>query len=150
MTETPTGTTISEPDRKAVRLRRYIDLVVEDKPSFTQLRAVVADISSSGIRILCDQYLPPKTKYHFTMKQEPNIATRGEVRWTRPSAPNMYQCGVLFIDLGQEDRGRLEDFLVMERERAIIAGSPAAATGRLSPSSSVQDAPSSEEKAAAL
>ena len=35
MSETPTGTTLSETDRKAVRLRRYIDLVVEDKLSFT-------------------------------------------------------------------------------------------------------------------
>jgi len=132
MSETPTGTTIVEADRKAVRLRRYIDLLVEDKLSFTLLKAVAADVSSTGMRILCDQYLPPKTKYLFTMKQEPNVATRGEVRWVRPSAPNMHQCGVLFIDLGQEDREKLERFLIMERERAIIASSPAAATGQLS------------------
>jgi hypothetical protein len=131
MTETPQGTSITEPDRKAVRLRRYIDLVVEDKPSFTVLRAIAADISASGMRIICDQYLPPKTKYVFTMKQEPNVSTRGEVRWVRPSSPNMHQCGVLFIDLPQADRERLERFLIMERERAIIASSPAAATGQL-------------------
>jgi hypothetical protein len=132
MSETPTGTTISEIDRKAVRLRRYIDLVVEDKLSFTLLKAVAADVSSTGMRILCDQYLPPKTKYLFTMKQEPNVACRGEVRWVRPSAPNMHQCGVLFIDLGVEDRERLESFLMMERDRAVLAASPAAATGQLS------------------
>ncbi|MGH7683783.1 MAG: PilZ domain-containing protein, partial [Vulcanimicrobiaceae bacterium] len=62
-------------------MRRYIDLVVEDKLSFTLLRAVVADISSAGMRILCDQYLPPKTKYVFTMKQDPNLSVNGEVRW---------------------------------------------------------------------
>ncbi len=131
MSETPTGTTLSEADRKAVRLRRYIDLVVEDKLSFTLLKAVAADVSSTGMRILCDQYLPPKTKYLFTMKQEPNVSTKGEVRWVRPSAPNMHQCGVLFIDLTEEDREKLERFLMMERERAIIDSSPAAATGQL-------------------
>ncbi|MGA3039010.1 MAG: PilZ domain-containing protein, partial [Vulcanimicrobiaceae bacterium] len=67
----------------------------------------------------------------FTMKQDPNVATRGEVRWVRPSAPNMHQCGVLFIDLTDEDRDKLERFLIMERERSIIASSPAAATGQL-------------------
>jgi hypothetical protein len=131
MSETLNGTTLTEADHKAVRLRRYIDLVVEDKLSFTLLRAVAADISSTGMRILCDQYLPPKTKYTFTMKQEPSVASKGEIRWVRPSAPNMHQCGVLFIDLAQTDRERLERFLIMERERAIIASSPAAATGQL-------------------
>ena len=139
-------TTISEVDHKAVRLRRYIDLVVEDKLSFTLLRAIAADISSTGMRILTDQYLPPKTKYLFTMKQEPSVVTRGEVRWVRPSAPNMHQCGVLFIDLPQEGRERLERFLIMERERAIIASSPAAATGQLNsaPSAFEIDIPSEE------
>lgn len=132
MSETPTGTTLSETDRKAVRLRRYIDLIVEDKLSFTLLKGVAADVSTTGMRILCDQYLPPKTKYLFTMKQEPNVACKGEVRWVRPSAPNMHQCGVLFIDLSEKDRERLESFLVMERERAVLASSPAAATGQLS------------------
>lgn len=131
MSESLTGTTLTEADHKAVRLRRYIDLVVEDKVSFLLLRAVAADISSTGMRILCDQYLPPKTKYTFTMTQEPSVASKGEIRWVRPCAPNMHQCGVLFIDLSQEDRERLEHFLIMERERAVLASSPAAATGQL-------------------
>ncbi|MGH7659777.1 MAG: PilZ domain-containing protein [Vulcanimicrobiaceae bacterium] len=131
MSETPTPVNPGETERKAVRLRRYIDLVVEDKLSFTLLRAVVADISSAGMRILCDQYLPPKTKYVFTMKQDPNLSVKGEVRWVRPSAPNMHQCGVLFISLTDEERGRLDDFLVMEHERSVLAGTPAAATGQL-------------------
>lgn len=158
MSETPIGTTLSEADHKAVRLRRYIDLVVEDKLSFTLLRAVAADISSTGMRILCDQYLPPKTKYTFTMKQEPSVVTKGEIRWVRPSAPNMHQCGVLFIDLSQADRERLERFLIMERERAIIASSPAAATGQLStpprtaarPPSAPRDGLQASEQAANL
>lgn len=128
----PAPAPAGDTERKAVRLRHYIDLVVEDKLSFTLLRAVAADISSTGMRILCDQYLPPKTKYLFTMKQYPHLAARGEVRWVRPSAPNMHQCGVLFIDLSEADRQKLERFLVMEHERAVLAASPAAATGQLS------------------
>ena len=118
----------AESERKAVRLRKYIDLVVEDKLSFTLLRAVAADISSTGMRILCEQYLPPKTKYTFTMKQFPHIVARGEVRWVRPSAPNMHQCGVLFIELPDEEKQKLERFLVMEHERAMSSPPEAAAT----------------------
>jgi len=131
-TPQPAPTGAGETERKAVRLRRYIDLLVEDKLSFTLLRAVAADISSTGMRILCDQYLPPKTKYTFTMKQYPHLVAKGEVRWVRPSAPNMHQCGVLFMELGEADRQKLERFLVMEHERAVLATSPAAATGQLS------------------
>lgn len=148
MSETPTPINPGE-ERKAVRLRRYIDLVIEDKLSFTLLKAVVADISSTGMRILCDQYLPPRTKYIFTMKQDPNLSVKGEVRWVRPSAPNMHQCGVLFVALTEEERGRLEEFLVMEHERAVLAGTPAAATGQLRvPPASVP--PPDEAQAAAL
>jgi len=133
MSENPSTSPAASPqggesDRKAVRLRKYIDLVVEDKLSFTLLRAVAADISSTGMRILCDQYLPPKTKYTFTMKQFPHIVARGEVRWVRPSAPNMHQCGVLFIELADDERQKLERFLVMEHERAM-SGTPQAASG---------------------
>ena len=128
----PAASQGSESERKAVRLRKYIDLVVEDKLSFTLLRAVAADISSTGMRILCDQYLPPKTKYTFTMKQFPHIVARGEVRWVRPSAPNMHQCGVLFIELADEEKMKLERFLVMEHERAMSSPPAAATTGPVS------------------
>ncbi|GEM_PF-1741563 len=149
MSETPTPINPGETERKAVRLRRYIDLVVEDKLSFTLLRAVVADISSTGMRILCDQYLPPRTKYIFTMKQDPNLAVKGEVRWVRPSAPSMHQCGVLFVSLTEEQRERLESFLVMEHERAILEGTPAAATGQLRVPAGAAP-PSGEARAASL
>jgi hypothetical protein len=130
MPEPQNGTELASVDHKAVRLRRYINLVVEEKRTFTLVRAIAADISTTGMRILCDQFLHPKTHYLFTMKEHPNLVVKGEVRWIRPGAPGMYQCGVLFIDLSAEDASRLERFLIMERERAVIASSPAAAIAR--------------------
>lgn len=112
---------MSDVDHKAVRLRRYIDLVVEDKLSFTLLRAMAADISLTGMRILCDQYLSPKTRYLFTMKEHPNLEMRGEVRWVKPSGPSMFACGVLFLNLSPEVRDKLDRFLVAEHEYALAA-----------------------------
>ena len=66
-----------------VRLRKFIDVVVEDKLSFTLFRGAVADISASGMRVISDQYLPKGTHYTFTMKRAPFLVARAEVRWIR-------------------------------------------------------------------
>jgi len=101
----------------ALRLRKFIDCVVEDKLSFTLLRAAIADISLTGMRIITDQYLPKGTKYTFTMKRQPMLVLRGEVRWVRNFEKETYQAGVLFIGLTDEDRRRLTSFFEMEQRR---------------------------------
>lgn len=101
----------------AVRLRKFIDVVVEDKLSFTLLRGAIADISLSGMRVITDQYLPKGTKYTFTMKRPPLMTLRGEVRWIRAFEKETYQAGVLFIDLTDDDRKRLSAFFEMEQRR---------------------------------
>lgn len=109
----------SEADKRniAVRLRKFIDVVVEDKLSFTLLRAAIADISLTGMRCLTDQYLPKGTKYTFTMKRPPHMTVRGEVRWIRNFEKETYQIGVLFIGMSDDDRRRLSSFFEMERRR---------------------------------
>lgn len=102
-----------------LRLRKYIDVVVEDRLSFTLLRAAIADISQTGMRIIADQYLPKGTKYIFTMKRNPFLALRGEVRWIRNFEKETYQVGVLFVDVPEDDRRRLNSFLEIERQRVI-------------------------------
>ena len=47
----------------SVRLRKFIDVVVEDKASFTLFRGAIADISATGMRVISDQYLPKGTHY---------------------------------------------------------------------------------------
>src|SRR6185437_4211800 len=84
----------SNPGTPAVRLRRFIDVVVEDKLSFALSRAVAVDFSSTGMRIITDQYMAKNTKYTFTMKQQPALTLRGEVRWIRPAERDTFQCGV--------------------------------------------------------
>jgi len=100
-----------------VRLRKFIDVVVEDKLSFTLFRCAIADISATGMRIIADQYLAKGTKYTFTMKKPPFLVLRGEVRWVRPFERDTYQCGILFVDVGDEDGRKLATFLDIERQR---------------------------------
>lgn len=117
MAERPAEASDTDKRNLAVRLRKYIDVVVEDKLSFTLLRAAIADISLTGMRCLTDQYLPKGTKYVFTMKRPPLMTLRGEVRWIRNFEKETYQIGVLFIDMTDEDRRRLSSFFEMERRR---------------------------------
>lgn len=105
-----------------VRLRKYIDVVVEDRLSSMLFRGAIADISETGMRIIADQYLPKGTKYTFTMKSPPHLSVRGEIRWIRDFERETYQVGVLFIDVNDEDHKRLANFLDMERRRLATSG----------------------------
>ena len=117
MTDGQFGGEREEKRALGVRLRKYIDVVVEDRLSSMLFRGAIADISETGMRVIADQYLPKGTKYIFTMKSPPNLALRGEVRWIRDWERDTYQVGVLFVDVNEEDRKRLESFLTMERRR---------------------------------
>lgn len=107
---------------QGVRLRKYIDVIVEDRLSSMLFRGAIADISETGMRIIADQYLPKGTKYIFTMKSPPHLALRGEIRWIRDFERDTYQVGVLFIDVNDEDHKRLANFLDMERRRLSTPG----------------------------
>jgi hypothetical protein len=112
----------SESDREekriqGIRLRKYIDVVVEDPLSSMLFRAAIADVSETGMRVISDQYLPKNTKYSFTMKSPPSLTLRGEVRWVRAFERDTFQVGVLFVDVNEEDRKRLANFLDLERRR---------------------------------
>lgn len=107
---------------QGVRLRKYIDVVVEDRLSSMLFRGAIADISETGMRLIADQYLPKGTKYSFTMKSPPHLSLRGEVRWIRDFERDTYQVGVLFIDVSEEDHKRLANFLDMERRRLATPG----------------------------
>jgi c-di-GMP-binding flagellar brake protein YcgR len=113
-----------QPEKRVqgVRLRKYIDVVVEDRLSSMLFRGAIGDISETGMRVIVDQYLPKGTKYIFTMKSPPHLALRGEVRWIRDSERDTYQIGVLFIDVNQEDSKRLANFLDIERRRLATPG----------------------------
>jgi c-di-GMP-binding flagellar brake protein YcgR len=118
----PAGDPGEEKRLQGVRLRKYIDVVVEDRLSSMLFRGAIADISETGMRVIADQYLPKGTKYMFTMKSAPHLALRGEVRWIRDFERETYQVGVLFIDVSEEDRKRLGNFLDMERRRLTTPG----------------------------
>ena len=111
-----------EKRQKGVRLRKFIDVVVEDRLSSMLFRGAIADISETGMRLIADQYLPKGTKYTFTMKSPPNLSLRGEVRWLKDFERDTYQVGVLFVDVTEEDQKRLANFLDMERRRLTTPG----------------------------
>ena len=103
--------------RFALRLRKYIDIVVEDPLASMLIRGAVADISPTGMRIIADQYLPVGTKYTITMKRSPFLRLRGEVRWIRTFQGDTYQVGILIIDAADDDLKRLTNFLELEQQR---------------------------------
>ena len=108
--------------RLGIRLRKYIDIVVEDPLSSLLLRAAIADISETGLRVIADQYLPKGTKYTFTMKSAPHLSLRGEVRWIRDFERETYQIGIMLVDVSEEDRKRLANFLDVELRRLATPG----------------------------
>ncbi len=107
---------------QGIRLRKYIDVVIEDPACAMLLRAAIADISQTGLRVIADQYLPKGSKYTFTMKSPPNLSLRGEVRWVRDFERETYQVGIQLVDVNEEDRKRLANFLDMEKRRLATPG----------------------------
>jgi len=103
--------------RYNLRLRKYIDVVVEDPLSAMLFRGAIADISPTGMRVIADQYLPVGAKYTFTMKRNPFLRLRGQVRWIRAFTGETYQVGVLIVEATEDDRKRLTNFLELERQR---------------------------------
>ena len=109
---------MSDADKRySIRLRKFIDITVEDPLSSMLMRGAVADISHTGMRIIVDQYLPVGTKYTFTMKRHPFLSMRGQVRWVRPFQNDTYQVGILIINATEDDQKRLGNFLEMEHAR---------------------------------
>lgn len=102
---------------RGVRMRRYIDVVVEDRLSAMLFRGAIADISETGMRVIADQYLPKGSRYVFTMKRAPNLELRGEIRWVKSSDGETFQVGVFFVDVDPEVHKRLVSFLEIERQR---------------------------------
>ena len=103
--------------RFALRLRKYIDIVVEDPLASMLIRGAVADISPTGMRIIVDQYLPVRTKYTLTMKRSPFLKLRGQVRWIRAFTGDTFQVGILIIEATDDDNKRLTNFLELEHQR---------------------------------
>ena len=116
--ERPAGEGDKSSDKRyALRLRKFIDIVVEDPLASMLFRGAVADISPTGMRIIVDQYLPTNSKYTFTMKRNPFLRLRGQVRWIRPFQGDTYQVGILIIEASEEDQKRLTNFLELEHQR---------------------------------
>jgi hypothetical protein len=117
--KTPAGGAARSDSEKrfSVRLRKYIDIVVEDPLSAMLFRGAIADISPTGMRIIADQYLPSGAKYTLTMKRHPFLRLRVQVRWIRAFTGDTYQVGVLIVESTEDDRKRLTTFLDMERQR---------------------------------
>ena len=94
-------------DAGALRLRKFIEVVVEDKRSFTLFRAAIAGISTSGMRVVSEQYCPraPATRSPSSARRRCSLT--GEVRWVRAFERDTFQVGVQFVGLSDEDQHRL-------------------------------------------
>lgn len=113
---------MAEPDEKrseagALRLRRFMEVVVEDKRSAMLYRAAITDLSATGMRVVGDQYLSKASRYTFTFKRAPFLTVVGEVRWVRAAERDSFLAGVQFVEMSAEDKQRLESFIAIERQR---------------------------------
>jgi len=93
------------------RVNTDIDVLVEDPLTRTSWPAAIRDLSLNGMRIEIDQYLPKGTRYGFTMKREPFLSVRAEVRWVRNYENDRYNVGLLFVDVPDDELARLEAYL---------------------------------------
>ena len=107
----------------ALRLRKYIPVTVEEKLTFTLFRASIADISPTGCRMITSEYLSRGTRWVITMKENPYLTLKAEVRWVktdqqpRPGANPQFQVGVQFLDVAPEDTKRIAAYLDFEKRR---------------------------------
>jgi hypothetical protein len=106
-----------------LRLRKYIPITVEEKLTFTLFRASIADISTSGARVITSEYLSKGTKWVVTMKAPPSLTVRAEVRWVKmdseakPGGTPQFQVGIQFLDMTADEQKRLASFLEFEQQR---------------------------------
>jgi len=105
--------------RENSRLRKYIDVIVEEPQSAMLMRGAIADISTGGMRIIVDQYLPVRGRYVVTMKRNPFLKVRCEVRWVKNFTNETYQVGMLIVDANEEDMKRLNSYLELESKRLM-------------------------------
>jgi hypothetical protein len=103
----------------SIRLRKSIGVVIEDKTALARFHGKVADLSATGMRLLSNSYLPVSARYAFEFKRTPPLIVRGEVRWVRAFDGDTFACGVLFVDLTDEQRHALLSFLELERRRVL-------------------------------
>jgi c-di-GMP-binding flagellar brake protein YcgR len=107
----------------ALRLRKYIPVTVEEKLTFTLFRASIADISSTGARLITSEYLSRGTRWILTMKETPHLTLKAEVRWVkmdqnpRPGANPQFQVGMQFLEVPAEDAKRIQTYLEFEKQR---------------------------------
>jgi PilZ domain-containing protein len=101
----------------SIRLRKSIGVRIEDKHASARFHGTVADISATGMRLLLDSYLPALVRYAFEFKGRPPLVLRGEVRWVHAVDGDTFACGVLFVDMGDEERRALRSFLDLEVRR---------------------------------
>lgn len=113
---------MSEEKRQSVRLRKYIPVLIEDGLESAAVRAAVADISESGMRVIVEQHLAAGSTYSFIMQGPPNLSLRAQIRWIHDFERRTYQLGAQFVDVPEEERRRLKDFLEIERQRLTTPG----------------------------
>lgn len=110
----------------AIKFKRYRDyekrIYYEDK----EIDAVALDISEGGIGIQSRCFIPAKTYLQIwislsSLNREGQIVfygpmrILGKVRWIIPCDDNTFRMGISFLEIQEEDRNTLKDFLNSHR-----------------------------------
>lgn len=103
-------------------LQTAIEASLDDQLSLSELRATITDLSQHAMQLRTEHFLPKGTKYRVTMKRAPFLSVRGQVQAVHSVEPSGYQVVLDFIDLAEEDAGRLAAFLETQRRRLPTNG----------------------------
>ena len=96
------------------RVRKYIDLTIEDRSVQMLLRAATADISANGMRLVTSGQLAKGSSYTFTLKRPPHLVVHGEVRWVEQLGSDTFRAGVHFVHNAAETDTTLGAFVEAE------------------------------------
>ncbi|MGE0490638.1 MAG: PilZ domain-containing protein [Vulcanimicrobiota bacterium] len=116
-----------EERRKAYRLNKVLGATIEHRGEVTQTRLFVIDISTSGFRATSHIPLPEQEELKVSValsKEEEPLEARARIVWQKElTVSGMFQLGAEFVDLPEDQLGRLEGFI--EREKNSTPAAPA-------------------------
>lgn len=108
--------------RSAYRLNKVLGAEIEHQGEVTKARLFVIDISVSGFKATCHFPLPENENQSIRIslaKDEPPLECAFRLVWQKElTVSGMFQMGGEFVELSEEDGGRLEAFIEAEKEAA--------------------------------
>ena len=120
----PSSTTEPIPDdperRREYRLNKVLGAVLGSGEEAFRARIFVINISRTGLKAT-HQIRVPESDNHlqlFLNSKEPPLEIEARVAWQKElTVSGMFEVGFEFLSMSEEDRGRLDHFMVTETQK---------------------------------